>query len=183
MTMLLRSLWAWLRYRWHPPIERFGSSALRLRVWPGDLDFNLHMNNGRYFSVADLGRVDLGQRSGLWRGALQRRWRPMAGAATGRFLRSLQPFEHYTLRSRTLGWNDKWLFCEHRFICREQLCAIVVVRYLFIGPQGAVPASALLALSGPVPAAPPLPDWVQRWHEAQEALTMTLKTERAAQAS
>lgn len=180
MTMLLRSAWAWLRYLWCGDIERFGSSTLRLRVWPGDLDFNLHMNNGRYFSIADLGRVDLGQRSRLWRGALKRGWRPMAGAATGRFLRALQPFERYALCSRTIGWDEKWVFCEHRFLHRDQLCAIVVVRYLFVGRGGAIPAHELLSLAGPVPASPALPDWVQRWHDAQESLTTALKTERAA---
>lgn len=179
MTMLLRSLWASLRYLWCGDIDRFGSSELWLRVWPGDLDFNLHMNNGRYFSIADLGRVDLGQRSRLWRDALKRGWRPMAGAATGRFLRSLQPFARYRVRSCTLGWDEKWVFCEHRFIHRDQLCAIVVVRYLFVAPHGAVPPRELLSLAGPVPESPALPDWVQRWHDAQESLTTTLKAERA----
>ncbi|WP_375731226.1 thioesterase family protein, partial [Azospirillum sp. B506] len=40
-------------------------STLRFRVWPTDLDLNLHMTNARYFSVMDLGRTDLAIRVGL----------------------------------------------------------------------------------------------------------------------
>ncbi|MDB5490660.1 MAG: Mesenchymal stem cell protein, partial [Micavibrio sp.] len=32
---------------------------IRLRVYPNDLDSNLHMNNGRYLTVMDLGRLNL----------------------------------------------------------------------------------------------------------------------------
>ena len=42
------------------------TSEVRLRVWPSDLDFNLHMNNGRYFTVMDLGRIDLMIRIGAF---------------------------------------------------------------------------------------------------------------------
>ena len=40
--------------------------ASPFRVWPHDLDTSLHMNNGRYWTLMDLGRADLMIRSGLW---------------------------------------------------------------------------------------------------------------------
>ena len=40
-------------------------SAIRLRVWPNDLDANLHMNNSRYLLAMDLGRWELVMRTGL----------------------------------------------------------------------------------------------------------------------
>ena len=42
-------------------------SRLTFRVWPHDLDTSLHMNNGRYWTLMDLGRTDIMIRSGLWR--------------------------------------------------------------------------------------------------------------------
>lgn len=44
-------------------------SHLAMRVWPTDLDVQRHMNNGRYLSLMDLGRMDLLVRSGFWRAA------------------------------------------------------------------------------------------------------------------
>src|SRR3546814_3162521 len=87
-------------------------------------------------SVADLGRLDLGLRSRVWLRAFKRGWRPMAGDSNARFSSSLQPFRRYELQTRTLGWNQKWIFCEHRFVRGDRVCALVVVRYLFVSKRG-----------------------------------------------
>ena len=42
-------------------------SSLAFRVSPGDIDVNRHMNNGRYLTIMDLGRIDVLIRTGLWR--------------------------------------------------------------------------------------------------------------------
>ena len=39
------------------------TSHLRFRVWPHDLDTSMHLNNGRYWTLMDLGRADLMLRS------------------------------------------------------------------------------------------------------------------------
>jgi acyl-CoA thioesterase FadM len=46
----------------HRPLE---SDILNLRVWPNDIDFNLHLNNARYLSVMDYGRIHMLARAGL----------------------------------------------------------------------------------------------------------------------
>ena len=56
--------------------------VLRFHVMPHDLDVNLHVNNGRYFTLMDLGRVDLVARLGLVRPILRNRWMPVVASAT-----------------------------------------------------------------------------------------------------
>jgi acyl-CoA thioesterase FadM len=179
MTMLWRSLWIWLSFRWRGRLGPLDTSRLRLRVWPGDIDMNLHMNNGRYFSVADLGRLDLGLRSGVWLQALRRGWRPMAGDSGARFSRSLQPFEQYELQSRTIGWDQKWTYSEHRFVRDGRVCALVLVRYVFVSKQGPVPPSKVMEVCGGGAQTPTLPDWVLRWSENQDRISAVLKAEAA----
>src|SRR3546814_13366501 len=84
----------------------------------------------------------------------------MAGDSNARFSSSLQPFRRYELQTRTLGWTQKWIFCEHRFVRGDRVCELVVVRYLFVSKRGPVPPSKVMALSGGEPQAPTLPDWV-----------------------
>jgi acyl-ACP thioesterase len=43
------------------------------RVLPNDLDTNLHMNNGRYLTIMDLGRTDAILRSGLFRSVIKKK--------------------------------------------------------------------------------------------------------------
>src|SRR5215471_1249085 len=35
--------------------DLLATTRVRLRVWPNDLDFNLHVNNGRYLTLANIG--------------------------------------------------------------------------------------------------------------------------------
>jgi acyl-CoA thioesterase FadM len=180
MMMLWRGLWIWLSGRRRGPLSVLGTSRLSLRVWPGDLDMNLHMNNGRYFSIADLGRLDLGLRSQVWQSALRRGWRPMAGDSDARYSRSLQPFETYELQSRTLGWDRKWTYCEHRFVREDRVCALVLVRYVFVSKQGPVPPAKVMEICGGGAQTPALPDWVVCWSENQDRISAVLKAEAAA---
>lgn len=172
---MLRTLKLWARpRRVRMPVG--GTSELRMRVWPQEIDLNLHMNNGRYFSVADLGRLDWWLETGVWWPAIRRGWRPVAGGADGRFLKSLQPFQAYRLQTRMLGWNDKWFFAEHRFVCKGQVWAVINVRYLFVA-KGPRPAPAeVLALVGHTEPSPPLPDWIQLWDDAQTRLTRSIRS-------
>ncbi len=93
MNLWLRLLWliatAWRRPRIDLP---FAHSSLRFRVWPHDLDTSLHLNNGRYWTLMDLGRTDLMIRSGLWRPVLRNGWTPVVSAGQIRFRRELRPF-------------------------------------------------------------------------------------------
>lgn len=178
MVGFWRTLYVLLTFRWRGRVGLFDTSRLTLRVTPGEIDFNFHMNNGRYFSAADMGRLDWGLRSNLWRRALRHGWRAVAGDSNARFSRSLKPFRRYELHTRLHGWNEKWLFCEHRFVRHDQVYATVLVRYLFLSSRGKVPPAVVLEKAGHPTESPPLPDYVLRWHETQEALTAALRAER-----
>lgn len=73
MNLYLRRLWLLVQL---PFVRRAGllaPSRLTLRVWPTDCDLNFHMNNGRYLTFMDLGRVHLLAQMGLLAVALARR--------------------------------------------------------------------------------------------------------------
>jgi acyl-CoA thioesterase FadM len=168
MIVLLRGVLTALLSRLKPRITPLDESTVRLRVWPNDLDFNVHLNNGRYLSLMDLGRLDLLERTGLFRVALKRGWAPMIGAATIRFRRSLAPFERFTLRSRLISWDEKWLYIEQRFErTNGELAAIGFVRGLMRGKEGNVPTAQLFDIIGFTGPSPAMPDGVRQWIEAE----------------
>jgi acyl-CoA thioesterase FadM len=175
MVGLFRLWWVWLTYRLRGRLGVTGTSILSMWVMPNDLDLNMHMNNARYFSIADIGRFDWWMRTGVWNAALRRGWRPVAGDSNARFSASLKPFQHYQLHCRLLGWDRKWLFAEHRFQCGEQVMATVVVRYVFLGRRGPKLPSKVLELVGHHEDSPPLPEWVQTWNAAQNQLSASLR--------
>ena len=48
------------RVKWDAPTRVF------FRVWPTDLDINLHMTNSRYLAMMDMARINMMLRTGLW---------------------------------------------------------------------------------------------------------------------
>jgi acyl-CoA thioesterase FadM len=92
------------------------ASRLDFRVWPLDLDTSLHMNNGRYWTLMDLGRADLIIRSGLWVRVLRHRWAPIVSAARIRFRRELRLFRRFRIETRIVAWNETFIVMEHRVL-------------------------------------------------------------------
>jgi acyl-CoA thioesterase FadM len=143
-----------------------GESVVRLRVWPNDLDTNLHMNNGRYLTIMDLGRLDLMFRTGLGRVIVTQRWRPMVGTAVIRFRRGLAPFERYDLKTRIVSWDEKWFWLEQRFERNGDVVAVGAIKGLFRDSRGNVPTAEVLSLLG-VTEVPQIPDWLLAWQRAE----------------
>ena len=119
-----------------------------LRCWPNDLDTNLHMNNGRYLTIMDLGRLDLILRTGLLPVMRSRKWYPVIATARIGFRRSINVFDRFDLTTRVIGWDEKWLYIEHRMERGDKVMAQAFVKGLFLGPDGKVPMAELIAAAG-----------------------------------
>ena len=163
IIVLLRAL---RRARLHPLDE----SVIELRVWPGDLDINGHMNNGRYLTVMDLGRTDLIARNGLGRVALSRKWRPLVGSAMIRFRRPLKPFQRYRLCSRIVCWDDKWFYLQQRFTCADTLIAVALVKGLLRGRDGNIPTARVITVLGLTESSPAMPPVITLWQQSESLL-------------
>jgi acyl-CoA thioesterase FadM len=116
----------------------------------------------------DLGRWDYGVRTGVIQQALRRRWFPVAGSVMLRFRRSLDPFQRFELRTRVVGWDEKWWWFEQRFEVDGRLHALGRVKALFRGPEGSVSTAAVLAAIGRPDLAPlDMPEAIRLWQQAE----------------
>ena len=167
MNLYLRVLAVLIKYWFGPrhtsPLE---PSVLSFRVLPNDLDPNWHLNNGRYLTVMDLGRLDLTLHSGLMRQVLRRRWMPVLGGATITYHRPLKLFQRYTLTTRIVGWDAKWIYIEQTFDSRGKRAATALVKGLIRGREGSIPTAEVMASVGSTIPSPDLPEPVRRWIEA-----------------
>jgi acyl-CoA thioesterase FadM len=167
--MLLRLWWTLLAARFKPRLALLDECVTPLRVWPNDLDVNVHLTNNRYLRAMDLGRWDFGARCGMWGEMRRRRWFPLVGSATLRFRKGLSPLQRFELRTRLVAWDEKWCWFEQRFCVGEAVYAVGRVKVLFRGPQGNVPTAALVAALG-APGLPEksVPEAVRLWQQAEE---------------
>lgn len=140
----------------------FDTSRLAFRVWPHDLDLNIHMNNARYLALMDLGRADLIIRTGLHRTMLREGWQAVIGGTTVRFRRPLKPFRRFHLTTRLLCWDDRWLYLEHRITTPDGALACgAVVKAVFLHRGRRVPPAETVARAGVTAPSPSAPDWVK----------------------
>lgn len=165
---LVRALWRALTMRAEPGGS--GESVLEFRVWPTDLDFNLHLTNARYLSFMDLGRLDLLARFGLLKPMLRSKWTPVVGAVMLRFRRGLDPWMRFTLDSRVLGWDEKWFYIEQRFLRDGDVYTWGLVRVLLRGRGGSLAPAAVLAAFGRATRSPELPPACLEWRRALDAV-------------
>jgi acyl-CoA thioesterase FadM len=177
MNLWFRLLWMVLTWRLRPASGIFGTTTLRMRVLPNDLDLNAHVNNGRYFTLADIGRMDFVLRTGAARVALRRKAAPIVGDSMAKFRKDLKPFERFELATRVLGWDEKWVFMEHRFVREGRVAGVVVMRGLFRTRGGVLAPAELLADLGVDAPSPPLPDWIAAWNRSCDGLASALRAE------
>ena len=136
MNRLPRVLWTAATAKRRGSVAPGEAAVLPLRVLPNDIDLAGHMNNGIYFTMADLGRIDLAIRSGWGRAQVRHRVSPVVMQETMTFRTSLQPLQRYELHSAVAGWDRISVFFEQRFVVDGQVCAQALVRMLlFLWPK------------------------------------------------
>jgi acyl-CoA thioesterase FadM len=147
------------------PLCLLDEDQVRFRVWPDDIDLNLHMNNARYLNWMDYGRTRLLARTRLLEHILRSRWKPLVGAVWVTYRRSLPLFARFMLGSRLMCWDERWFYLEQTFTGREGLVAVGWVKGLLRGPDGNLPPQEVLAGIQPDIASPPIPEAIANWNE------------------
>ena len=177
LAFLLRSIglaFGLLRIHFRPrPQSVFDEVVTSQRVGLFDCDPNLHITNSRYLALVDWGRFELLFRLGY--GRLMRRlgYRMLMGTSIVRYRRSIDLFRRYDLHNRLLGWDEKWIFVEHRFVVGGRTAVMVLAKFVVtsggeVVEPGRVLANLERALGGSPPDAeaeplpsPELPDRVR----------------------
>jgi acyl-CoA thioesterase FadM len=136
MNLLFRLFWLLLTAARRAPAPQLGPCTSTFRVWPNDLDVLRHMNNGRYFSIMDLARVDLMARSGLWPKLKQAGLYPVVVHESMSFRRSLKLFDRFIVRTTVVGWDDKHILMEQAFWRGDTEVAFALVKARFLKTSG-----------------------------------------------
>jgi len=164
-----------------PRVELLATTRVILRVWPNDLDLNLHVNNGRYLALADVSRMHWFASTGVLAIARQNKVFPIVGDVIAKFRRDLKVFETFEIHTRLMGWDRKWGFLEHRFVRNQRVIGVVAIRGVFNGAQGPLDPGVLLSGLAHADPSPQLPEWVNSFQQGSELLSESLREEERAQ--
>jgi len=152
-----------------PPLEQFTDTHIsQHRCWPWDVDMYAEMNNGRILTLNDLGRLALGQRIGLIAVLAKKRWGMAVAGASVRYRRRIPTFQRYTLYTRALCWDERFLYLEQAMYLPNGECANhVLYRTAVLEKRKAIDPARVAEALGHETTSPPMPAWVQAWINAE----------------
>lgn len=139
MNHLLRLTWLLLTAAFRPRVlDMFKPTQLRLRVWPTDLDVQMHMNNGIYLSLLDLGRIDLLLKSRSYFRLTRAGYYPVVATEAIRFRKSLRLFQAFTIHTWMSAWDEKFFYLRQDYRVGHEVYAAAVIKGCFLkrGPSG-----------------------------------------------
>lgn len=186
MKLWFRMLYYFMTFWFQPKIDNLlDKSELQFRVWPTDLDTSVHMNNGRYLTIMDFGRLDLMMHSGLFRMVVKNGWTPVVSTSIIRFRRELRCFEPFTLETVIADWSDNHVVFEHRLVFSKGPRAGEVASYALVRAalydrkqRAYVPIEELMRLTDTFPEKKEPSALLQAFIEAENNLHLDERTKK-----
>ena len=170
MHLIPRTIWVVARARRRPRAGLWEPTTLPMRALPTDVDIALHVNNGQYFGLFDLGRFDLMVRTGLWDACRERGWLPMVQSEQIAFRRSVTLGTAFSVETRLLGLDERAMWIEHRAVVDGDVAVRAIVCGRLRAKDGTpVTNDDLRALcvdlGHDMSVEPELPAWLHEWRE------------------
>ena len=138
-----------------------------LIVWPWDLDIFMELNNGRILTLFDIGRFGLFRRMGLLSALKSKGWYGTVAGSAIRYRKRITVFQKLELRTRVIGWDNRFTYFEQSF-WRDDNCLVhAVLRTAITSGQGIVPTAEVAPALGMPAESPPLPRWIETWQDAE----------------
>lgn len=152
-----------------PALDLFDSHVTHHRCWPWDIDMMMELNNGRTLTLLDLGRIPLAHRLGLLQILKNQKWGLTMAGVTVRYRRRIRAFEAFTMKSRLVCWDDRFMYLEQCMVNGAGEVANHAVYRAAVTDENGIVASARVAeaMGNPV-ASPPIPAWIQKWIDAED---------------
>ncbi|MFE3838049.1 acyl-CoA thioesterase [Pseudogemmobacter sonorensis] len=153
-----------VKFRKAPALHPFDTHVSHHICWPWDIDPWMELNNGRTLTLYDLGRLPLGERTGLHRIAKAKGWGMAVAGASVRYRRRVRAFHRFEMKTRLIGWDARFVYMEQSMWRQGECSSHLLLRSAITrGARGIVPPAEMAEALGLAPQSPPLPDWVAAW--------------------
>lgn len=169
MTLYLRLLIILFKVWFGPKKHPLEESIVRFRVLPTDCDLNFHLTTSRYPAFMEAATIHLMGQMGILGKLLKRRCFSINNGIDITYIRSIKPFERFTVVSRMVTWDNKYWYKEHRFEVDRELRAFAIARGVVVCRRAVASMGDIAALTGEDLVAPPFPETVLKWKEFLEA--------------
>ncbi|MFW2178072.1 MULTISPECIES: acyl-CoA thioesterase [unclassified Moraxella] len=135
-----------------------------------DMDNFLEMNNGRIFTLFDLGRNDFAIRSGLAGKLIKNRWGLVVAGSTIQYRKRIRLMDKVTIKTKIVAIDDRWIYVDQSMWVKGQPTCHALLRtgVTNIKTGKVIPTVDVLEAIGEKDFVLPPNEWVKAWAEADK---------------
>ena len=128
------------------------------------------MNNGRIFTLFDLGRTDFAIRTGLGKKLIQNRWGLVVAGSTIQYRKRIRAFDKVTMKTRICAIDERWFYIEQTMWVKGKCTCHALLRTAVTNFKSgkALPTQEVLESLGYINISLPPDEWVQAWIDADK---------------
>lgn len=142
------------------------TSEITFRCRLSDIDNFLEMNNGRVFTLYDLGRMDFAVRTGLGKQLLKQRWGLVIAGSTIQYRKRIRAFDKVTLKTKIVAIDERWMYIEQSMWVKGKPCSSAILRSGVTKGGKVIEISKVLAALGQSDWELPPTGFVAKWIES-----------------
>lgn len=141
----------------------------KFRVGLMDIDFNLHVNNSRYMVFMERGRWDHSVQTNTWDVMVKQKLNSIIAGIEIGYIREIRFGKTFNLETRCIGWDNKYVYLEQRFVRDEKIYAYGLVKAVYFQRGKLITPASAMAVLGVEQASEPLPQHLEIWKSLTSA--------------
>lgn len=110
----------------------------------------------------DLGRTYLLGQMGVLKKFFKYRWSPVVNAQEITYIRAINPFQKFDLKTSLITWDEKYWYIDQRFEVKGEVYAVGIIRGVFVKKGKVLPVKEALGIKkGQI--SPVIPKRIHKW--------------------
>ena len=146
------------------------TSEITLTANLSDIDHFVEMNNGRIFTLFDLGRNDFAIRAGLAKKLVKHRWGLVVAGSTIQYRKRVRLFDKVTIKTKLVGIDERWFYIDQTMWVKGQPTCHALLRtgVTNVVSGKVIPTAKVLEAIGGKDFVLPVDAGIQSWVQADK---------------
>ena len=169
MSFRFRFFLRLLRWFFQPKLDFTREYRGTYRVWPTEAEISV-VENARYGYLLVLERFRLAFSTDLWKICWKYGWTSVMGAQIYKVKRPLRRWQKFTIITKPVTWDEKWLYFEQRIESGGKLICSGVISVIVLAKDRKIPTREVLEHLGVSSQSPPFSEAVKKFILAEREL-------------
>ena len=164
----LTLLRAYFASRFTKKVKIEDETTISIRCGISDIDPYLEINNGRYQTLADIGRFNHAFKTGIFSKVRKNKMYFTVAGASIKYRYRIPFGKKFKMTTKIIYVDDKWTYFLHKFIVKNQITSTLLVRSGVVKNGKLIKSKELQKIFNFNIPKDKLPLWIKEWIKSDE---------------